>query len=124
MRLGSCYNQSMYGDVSDDEIRSLMEASQTPEQLAVRRRVVDRLFEDSAAMAAKAIVELAQNSPHDKIRLDAAKYIVERTIGKIADKPVDTTPHWEQEFARHAVYREPSKYELEGTIVADNDSTD
>lgn len=112
-------------EVSDSEIRELMEAGQSPQQLAVRRRVVERTFEDNAAMAALQIIDLAQNSPNDKIRFEASKYIVERTIGKIVEKAPDEGNHWENVFANAAVYREPSKHELgHSNGVIDGESTE
>lgn len=105
------YNVSM-DSVSDEEIAALMAVATNPRQLEARRRTVEKTFEVAATDAALTIVDLAMNSPNDRIRLDAAKYIVERVAGKIKDDVEDTTPHWEKVIAQGAVYREPSKHEL------------
>lgn len=44
----------------------------------------DRIFRENLPMAAQAIVHTAIHSTNDKLRLDAARYVVERSLGGIA----------------------------------------
>jgi len=46
-----------------------------------------RVFLESLPIAALTIAHAAQHSGNERIRLDAAKYIVERNLGKIGDDP-------------------------------------
>jgi hypothetical protein len=53
--------------------------SETPEQMA------ERIFRENLIGAASAIVHTAIHATNDRTRLDAAKYVVERNLGKIGD---------------------------------------
>lgn len=98
-------------EVSDAEIEALVAVSLDPKIMARRKRAVEQLFEDNAVHAAAEIVSLATSSPNEKIRLDAAKYVVERVLGKIEASKVEAgTNPWEEVLG--TVYKEPSKYEL------------
>lgn len=44
-----------------------------------------RLLEENVPGAVLAIVHLSQNSHNERIRLDAAKYVTDRVLGKISD---------------------------------------
>jgi hypothetical protein len=44
-----------------------------------------RIFREGLPNAAKAIVDIAENSTSDRTRLTAAQYIVERNLGKVGD---------------------------------------
>jgi hypothetical protein len=49
-----------------------------------------RLFEESSPLAAQEIIRLATNrQANERVRLDAAKYVVERSLGKLGN---DTKP--------------------------------
>jgi len=45
-----------------------------------------RMFAEGLVPAVESIVHLAAFSKNDRIRLDAAKYVTERNLGKVADK--------------------------------------
>lgn len=46
-----------------------------------------RLFRENVVGAAYSIVDLALNSPSERLRLNAAQYVVERAIGRVQDNP-------------------------------------
>lgn len=48
------------------------------------------IFKEAAPMAARAICHLATFSRNERVRLDAAKYVVERNLGRVADDPTIT----------------------------------
>lgn len=66
------------------------------EELAFEQQIDDgdpaktamRIFRENAVMAAHSITWMAIHSPDQRIRLDAAKYTVERIIGKVGDEQV------------------------------------
>ncbi len=43
------------------------------------------ILHDAAASAADTLVHLMRFSPNEKLRADSAKYILERTLGKLGD---------------------------------------
>lgn len=68
----------------------------TPEDLAALKAEVDtfgeeesalaeRLLRENLPMATMSIVKIAQSGSTDRVRLDAAKYIVERNLGRLQD---------------------------------------
>ena len=48
-------------------------------------RIAKRLMHENLPIAAMAICHVAQYADNDRLRLDAAKYIVERNLGRTAD---------------------------------------
>jgi hypothetical protein len=44
-----------------------------------------RIFKESAVLAAQAICHIAVYDDNSRVRLDAAKYVVERNLGKLGD---------------------------------------
>jgi hypothetical protein len=44
-----------------------------------------RLFRENLGMAVMSICHTAQHSANEKVRLDAAKYVVERNLGRLQD---------------------------------------
>jgi len=57
-----------------------MERSVRPSE--TEQTMAERVFLENLPVAALSIVNLAIHSPSEKIRLDAAKYVVERNLGK------------------------------------------
>jgi hypothetical protein len=54
------------------------------------RQTSKRIFRENAAVAAASICHIAKYCPSDRTRLEAAKYVVERNLGRIGD---DTDIH-------------------------------
>jgi hypothetical protein len=44
------------------------------------------IFKEGLVPAATQLVHLSQHSKNDKLRADCAKYVVERNLGKVAEK--------------------------------------
>lgn len=55
------------------------------EQVMHSARAAEGVFRANARRAAEEIVSLAINAGNERVRLDAAKYIVERVMGKTPD---------------------------------------
>ena len=70
------------------EVERQIHQDQTPSEIATR------IFDENMVPSALAIVHLAQHSPNEKIRMDAAKYVLERILGRIGDesKSSETNP--------------------------------
>ena len=59
-------------------------------------KTASRIFLENTAVAAQSIVHTALYSHNERLRLDAAKYVVERSMGKIGDTdPLSTKDPWE-----------------------------
>lgn len=69
-------NEMVFG-VSDDEF------------VAARQ-----LLREGLVPAVKSIVHIAQHSSNDRTRADASKYVIERNLGKVADK-LALGDHWD-----------------------------
>ena len=52
----------------------------------------EAIIHDAAPIAAQTIVHIAKFSPVEKVRLDASKYIIERTLGKTGSGDSGTNP--------------------------------
>lgn len=66
----------------------------TPSPMALAKK----MFEENLPIAVMSICNLAVNSENDGVRLNAAKYVVDRTLGetsKLPDTPEGKSP-WEQ----------------------------
>lgn len=44
-----------------------------------------RLFRENLPLAAMSVIHMARFSPNERTRLDAAKYVVERVLGKVGE---------------------------------------
>lgn len=76
--------------VPDDAVAALaMERTFHNETPAVMAR---RLFQENAANAAAAICHIAVHGTNERIRLDAAKYVVERVLGRVGDDIFEVNP--------------------------------
>ena len=68
----------------EDALRSLeIEKQVHPDESS--KDIAKRIFDENTVPAALALVHLAQHSPNEKIRLDSAKYVLERVLGRISD---------------------------------------
>ena len=79
----------------------------------------EKILLDNAQSIARELVALALKANSEKVRLEASKYILDRLAGRIplavVNDPNSEQQPWEDIIG--TVVREPSKYELEGTIV-------
>lgn len=76
-------------DPTPDQLRALaMERDLQPSESYPE--TAQRLFDESSPLAAQEIIRLATNRmANERVRLDAAKYVVERALGKLGN---DTKP--------------------------------
>lgn len=63
----------------------LLEAQMYPERS--RTDMAVRVLEDNAPVAARSIVHLALYAENERIRLDAAKFVIEYAAGRATAKP-------------------------------------
>lgn len=68
-----------------ERIKLLEDETALTEESAETR--AQRLFRENLVGAAYSIVDLALNSPSEKLRLSASTYVVERTMGRVQDNP-------------------------------------
>jgi hypothetical protein len=83
------------------------------EQIQHSGRAAELVFRANARRAAEEIVNLAHSAANERVRLDAAKYIVERVMGKISEaKDLDAKDDapWTGVYGA-VVVREPSAEE-------------
>lgn len=71
-------------DIQGLEIHHLIQNEETQES------ATKRIFKDNAIAAAQSIVNIALFSQSQALRLKAASYVVERTIGRIQDAPPES----------------------------------
>jgi hypothetical protein len=101
--------------VTDEMLGRLVE----PKAVETYEHGAMSIFRQNAVEAAKAICKLATHSTNDRIRLDAAKYVSDRVLGRISEaRPTDAAgAPWESVY--EAVVREPTATEREsGAQVA------
>jgi hypothetical protein len=74
---------------SDEALNSLkMERSVNPTES--NKAMTQRLFEEAAPGAAMALTHLALHATNENTRLNAAKYVTERILGKVGDSEGDS----------------------------------
>jgi hypothetical protein len=102
-------SKAPWGDaeITDEELAALA----TPIRPKSYAAAAQDVFEQNAEDAAREIVLLAKGAMNDRVRLDAAKYIVDRTLGRVGDgKAVDETgAPWDNIFG--SIVREPTAEE-------------
>jgi hypothetical protein len=74
-------------EISDADIELLRQPLDPPGKYEA---VVSAKLRRSAVHAAGAVIDLALNSDNDSIRLKAAQYIIDRTLGRIPDALVQS----------------------------------
>ena len=68
------------------------------------QQTASRVFRENLPLAAQAICHVARYAPNERIRLDAAKYVVERNLGRLADvQPTSTEDPFEKLLAEVVV---------------------
>lgn len=74
--------------VSDEDLQAAMQMEQTVfgRDLSVGASVslAKRLFKENAAAAAQSIIKTAIHGSTEKVRFDAAKYVLERALGPVS----------------------------------------
>lgn len=80
----------------------------SPELLA---EAAQKEFVRSAKAAAQEIVAIAQHGSNDRVRLDAAKYIIDRALGRIGEAKPAATENDPYADVFGAVIREPTAEE-------------
>jgi hypothetical protein len=94
------YSEAAQGSdswVPDDALAALnmerqLNPSETEEQLA------RRLLREALPRSAASIIHMATHSYNERVRLDASKYVVERTMGRIGDNFEGDVNPWEKLF--------------------------
>jgi len=69
----------------EDALRSL-EIEKSVHHDEDAKDIADRIYDENVVASALAISHLAIHSPNEKIRMDAAKYVTERVMGRIGDE--------------------------------------
>lgn len=61
-------------------------------------KVANELLKEALPMSIMSITHLAIHSPAEQVRLQAAKYVVDRTLGPVKDdmRVADNKPAWEK----------------------------
>jgi hypothetical protein len=90
----------------DDDILNEAQLRALEESVTLERDVfpekspgelAEKVLEDAAPHAALSIVRIATNDPNSRVRLSAAQYIIDRTLGKSGQDPTKSAP-WEDVF--------------------------
>jgi hypothetical protein len=77
--------------IPDDALTGLVsERSLHPEEDEVA--LAQRLFRENTPAAAASIIHSAIHSPSERVRLDASKYVLERTMGPVGETNVEISP--------------------------------
>lgn len=73
--------------VSDADLEAAMKMEQTvfgrDLSTGASKKLAKRLFEENAAAAAQSIIKTAIHGSTEKVRFDAAKYVLERALGPV-----------------------------------------
>lgn len=103
--------------ITADELAAM---ASTADQYQNSAQAADVIFKRNARLAAEQIVALATNATNETVKLNAAKYIVERVMGRVPDNKTidgDTGAPWDGVY-NSIVVREPSAIERsEGKAV-------
>jgi hypothetical protein len=79
--------------VSDEELQAAMEMERTvfgrDLSSGASLKVARQLFQENAAAAAQSIIKTAIHGSTEKVRFDAAKYVLERALGPASQQPPD-----------------------------------
>jgi hypothetical protein len=89
-------------------------AAATALSLASPTRTAEQIFKDSAPDAAQQIVNLSLNAENERVRLDASKYVVDRVMGRVAERGLtgsdENAAPWDGVYGT-TVIREPAAAE-------------
>jgi hypothetical protein len=76
---------------ADEALKSLAQESQLLDA-DDKNATAKRLFREAGPTAAAAIVHIAQYGDNERLRLDAARYITERNLGKVGGEDAGGDP--------------------------------
>lgn len=83
-------------DVVWDPARALIDLKQEQDAIGPDSNstiMTEQRFIDRAPLAADAIMHIMQHSSNERLRFDAAKYIVDRALGKVSDNGLGGGPN-------------------------------
>lgn len=93
----------------DEELR-LLAAQPMPDTVKSQAKLAQQIFEDNAGLAAEIVCDIMVNSPNEKTKLMAAKYVADRVLGRVGEQKVAESENpWDNLF--NSVIREPSEAE-------------
>jgi hypothetical protein len=98
--------------ISDEALAAVkMNKQLHPEESEIE--MTRRVFRENSPMAAQAIAHMAIHSSNERVRLDSAKYVVERVLGK----PGEENPHGRTplEALMDGIVTEVEQYANKGT---------
>ena len=72
-----------------DEADELLKMERTMNPDETNRALTQRLFEEAGPQAALTLIHLAQHATNENTRMNSAKYVTERILGKIGDGETD-----------------------------------
>jgi hypothetical protein len=73
---------------SVEEALASLETDRTVHGDEAETQRAERLFLEALTVSVQSVCHIAMYSPNERLRLDAAKYVIERNLGRI----VDATP--------------------------------
>lgn len=77
--------------ITEDELAALAEEREALQMTAEQQ--AESILEENLIPAIHSLGKMARSAQSETVRMNAAKYIVDRNLGKIADaKPKDATP--------------------------------
>lgn len=75
--------------VSDEDLQAAMQMEQTvfgrDLSSGASKQLAKQLFQENAAAAAQSIIKTAIHGSTEKVRFDAAKYVLERALGPVSN---------------------------------------
>ncbi len=71
-----------------DEALESMVMERSVHRNETNKKTATRLVEENAPLVAQSMIHLAIYSQSERIRLDAGKYLLDRTLGRIGEAPV------------------------------------
>ena len=79
-------------DITDEELAMMVTGARTVPPAGEKYEIAEaeRLFRENLPVAAAVICELAVHAEKETTRLNAAKYVVERVLGRVGDPRVST----------------------------------
>lgn len=86
--------------VSDDDVNALSEERDVMGYDETEQ--AERIFKENLPAVAQAVVKLSRSAQSETVRLNAAKYVIDRNLGKITE-PVSTEESPTEEFLKGVV---------------------
>lgn len=63
--------------------------------------LAEKILKENSAMCAQGIVRIAIHSPNEKMRFDAQRYVLDRVLGRITEKGLNTAKNTFEEIMEH-----------------------